>query len=240
MRQLVRNNLLRRRVRVAEIEALAPSIRRIRLTGTDLAGFVHSPGQWIVLYTGTWRQPQDWTRNYTIRRYDPHTNSLEIVVHLHLRGPGSILAAALRPGDEVRLTRPIGGVPPVPAAEWYLLAGDESAIAAISVRLETLPPRTPVRLYLETATDGQGFTIPDRPAPVHLTSVRRDHGVTGPSPALTRAVAAARLPDVPGRALLYGETGAISSLRAHLRDERGWPRGHVHLRPHWTYGRSGM
>ncbi|NVI89278.1 siderophore-interacting protein [Actinomadura sp. BRA 177] len=45
---------------------------------------------------------------------------------------------AVQPGDEIRFTGPGGGYVPDPAADWHLLAGDESALPAIAASITWL------------------------------------------------------------------------------------------------------
>ena len=77
----------------------------------------------------------DWpvVRTYSVRAWNPETRELTIDFVVHgdagVAGPW---AAAARAGDQIFLQGPGGAYSPDPAAEWHLLAGDESALPAIS------------------------------------------------------------------------------------------------------------
>lgn len=80
------------------------------------------------------------TRTYTVRSWDPALREMVVDFVVHgtegLAGPW---AAAARPGDTMRFLGPGGGYAPDPAADWHLLAGDESALPAIAAAVERMP-----------------------------------------------------------------------------------------------------
>ena len=73
------------------------------------------------------------TRTYTVRWVDEAAQRLAIDFVVHgdegLAGPW---AARAKPGDRLVLSGPGGGYLPDPAADWHLLAGDDSALPAIA------------------------------------------------------------------------------------------------------------
>ena len=94
-------------------------------------------------------------RVYTIRRIDAERGeiALDVVVHPGHQAPGSRWACTARPGDPVGLMGPGGG--PLPAARWYLFAGDETALPAISRMLEELPGSARAIVRIEVADPGE-------------------------------------------------------------------------------------
>ena len=72
-------------------------------------------------------------RTYTVRRADAERRevTIDFVVHGD-HGVAAPWAANVRPGDPAYLMGPSGAYAPDPAADWYLFAGDEAAIPAIS------------------------------------------------------------------------------------------------------------
>lgn len=80
-------------------------------------------------------------RTMTVRRADPVNRELviDIVVHGE-HGVAGPWASAAEPGQPLYLMGPSGAYAPDPAADWHLLAGDESALPAIAAALEALPP----------------------------------------------------------------------------------------------------
>ena len=79
-------------------------------------------------------------RTYTVRSVDHAAGTLDVDFVVHgeggLAGPW---AANAQVGDPVTFGGPGGMFLPDPDVDWYLLAGDESAIPAISSALEAMP-----------------------------------------------------------------------------------------------------
>src|ERR1700761_8734741 len=80
-------------------------------------------------------------RTMTVRDIDLAARELTVDIVVHgehgIAGPW---AAAAQPGQPIYLMGPGGAYTPDPAADWHLLAGDESALPAIATALEALPP----------------------------------------------------------------------------------------------------
>ena len=80
------------------------------------------------------------TRTYTVREVNADEGwiSVDFVVHGEA-GLAAPWAAAAQPGERVVFSGPGGGYAPDASADWYLLAGDESALAAIASSIEAMP-----------------------------------------------------------------------------------------------------
>ncbi|EKT80742.1 hypothetical protein WSS_A20824 [Rhodococcus opacus M213] len=112
-------------------------------------------------------------RTYTIRSVDPVKREIAIDFVVHgdagVAGPWAASAAA---GDVLRLRGPGGAFAPDPAADWYLLAGDETAIPAISASVEKLDPSAVGRVIIEVAGPEDEIAF-DSPAGVDVTWIHR-------------------------------------------------------------------
>src|SRR3984885_6357820 len=64
---------------------------------------------------------------------------------------GGAGGAGAQPGQVIYLMGPGGAYTPDPAADWHLLAGDESALPAIATALEALPANAIGRAFIEVA-----------------------------------------------------------------------------------------
>jgi NADPH-dependent ferric siderophore reductase len=95
------------------------------------------------------------TRTYTLRRADVQRQQLAIdfVVHGD-EGIAAPWAAHAEPGDLLTLSGAGGAYRPDPGCDWYLFAGDESALPAICSALEALPGDARGIAYLETLLAG--------------------------------------------------------------------------------------
>jgi NADPH-dependent ferric siderophore reductase len=181
--------------------------------------------------------PERWpvTRTYTVRSWDAEAGELTIdFVHHGDQGLAGPWAARARPGDRIQLLGPGGAYAPSPAADWHLLAGDESALPAIGAALGRLPAGTPARVVVEVAAveeEQADLTVREG---VELVWVHRRDGV--PGEALVAAVRATALPAGQGHVFVHGEAGAIRELRRHLRAERGLAPEFTSISGYWRRG----
>ena len=91
------------------------------------------------------------SRDYTPRRYDAGANTLTLDFVLHDAGPATAWAAQARPGDFLGVGGPRGSFIVPDDFDWYLFAGDETALPAIGRRLEELPAGTRAIVVAEVA-----------------------------------------------------------------------------------------
>ncbi|UUN25909.1 siderophore-interacting protein [Streptomyces sp. FIT100] len=175
-------------------------------------------------------------RTYTVRAWDPVHRELTIDFVVHgdegLAGPW---AAHVRPGETVRLLGPGGGYAPDASADWYLLAGDESALPAIAAALEQMPTSAVVHAFVEISgpEEEQKIATPDG---VTVTWLHR--GARPVGEALTAAVRDLDFPDGDVHAFVHGEAGAVKELRRHLRLDRGIPAARLSISGYWRLGKS--
>jgi NADPH-dependent ferric siderophore reductase len=170
-------------------------------------------------------------RTFTPRPVDAG-DELDVDVVLHGEGAASWWAPPARPGAPAALSGPGRGYAVDADAPAYLVAGDETAIPAITQVLAALPTAMPVELHVEVAHDDARQPL-GRDAQWH---VRRDGARTGD--ALVAAVEHADLaPET--RVWAAGEAAAVQRIRRHLFEERGFPRSHTSVRGYWKYGRAG-
>ncbi|MDT0303041.1 siderophore-interacting protein [Streptomonospora wellingtoniae] len=243
-----------RRARVLRVERLTPHMIRVVLGGGDLADFAagdctdHYVKLLFPAGGGAYPEPFDprrireerprdeWpvTRTYTVRRWDPRAGELTVdFVHHGDKGLAGPWAAAARPGDEIYLSGPGGGYAPDPAADWHLLAGDESALPAIAAALENLPPDARAHAFVEVAGPEEEQKL-EAPAGAALTWLHRGaERVGGP---LVRALAGFDFPPGDVHAFVHGEAGAVRELRRLLRRERGIPLERLSISGYWRLG----
>lgn len=217
-------------------------------------------------------------RTYTVRAARPFQREVDVDFVLHgPAGPASQWAEGARPGDEAVLVGPnarfsgvAGGVEwrPPAGVGALLLAGDETAVPAMSAIAEGLPDGTAARVLLEVPTEDDVLDL-DVAADVRLTWLpRRQGAVSRPRGALlTAAVCAAaaelggpaaasdgedldpdalvwEVPDEPAGSGVYawlaGEAGVVTGLRRHLLRDAGFDRRSVAFMGYWRDGRPGL
>jgi NADPH-dependent ferric siderophore reductase len=175
------------------------------------------------------------TRTYTVRTWDAAAGELTVDFVYHgdegLAGPW---AAAARPGDLIQMMGPGGAYAPHPDADWHLLAGDESALPAISATLERLPAGARALVFIEVAGPEEEQAEVVARDGVDLAWVHR--GSAAPGEALVAAVLGVRLPEGTGHFFVHGEAGAVRELRRHLRAERGLDPEFTSISGYWRRG----
>ncbi len=183
-------------------------------------------------------------RTYTPRAWDPLAGELSVDVLVHADGPASDWAARAAPGDPLAVTTPLGRYDVDPAADWLVLAGDESALPAIATILEITPPGLPTTVVAEVPGDdgpdlGAGPSVEVRwirrrgPAGSGLEAVLSDA-----TPAGAAHGSGVLPPAGDGRVWVACEAHAMLRLRRHLLEVRGLARGSITTRGYWTSGRN--
>ena len=242
------------RGRVERVERLTPHMIRVVLGGEGLAAFtagaftdhyikMHFPREGVA-----YPQPFDmalvraelpreqWpvTRTYTVRQWDPDTRELTVdFVHHGDEGVAGPWAAGAQPGDEIHFGGPGGGYAPSPDADWYLFAGDESALPAIACCLEQLPEGSTAHVFVEVGGPEEEQKLPT-PADATVTWLHRGGARVGE--ALVRAVSALEFPAGSPEAFVHGEAGFVKELRRLLRVEHGIPLDQLSISGYWRTG----
>ncbi|MGH3718326.1 MAG: siderophore-interacting protein [Pseudonocardiaceae bacterium] len=222
---------------VASARRLTPRMTRVRLTGESLTGLAAVPGQTLKIYVPDLVSgclvSRDYTvRDYTVRGDDGGTPSLDIDFVLHGEGPAATWARRVRAGETLEFIGPSGRYRPDPHGDWYLFAGDETALPAIQAYVAMLPADACALLFLEVADAAELQPIPAVARPT-VCWLHRGEAEPGTSTVLEDALRAVRLPPGQGRIWVAGHTPTVRRIRAHLLDERGIDRRAVYVRGFW-------
>jgi NADPH-dependent ferric siderophore reductase len=189
---------------------------------------------------------QPVVRTLTVRRADPAAREIAIDVVVHgEHGAAGLWAATAEPGQPVYVMGPSGAYAPDPAADWHLLAGDETALPAISVALEALPANAIGQALIEIA--GPEDEIPlTAPQGVRIDWIYRGGRAdligedrAGDFAPLIEAVKSA--PWLPGQvhAFMHGEAQAIMhNLRPYIRKDREVDAKWASISGYWRRGRT--
>ena len=239
---------------VTRTEQLTPRLRRVWFRSDDLSAFEgnESTDRYVKLVfpkAGVdYPQPLDMkalrgtippedmpvVRTYTALFPDVAAGTLAIDFVIHGdEGVAGPWAAAAQSGDTLLANGPGGGYRPDPTADWYLLAGDESAIPAITAALADLGPDAVARAVL--LVDGPGAEVDvARPSLAEVTFVHREAGGD-----LVEAVRALDWLDGRVDAFVHGEGNAVMhGIRPYLLRERGLDREQVSISGYWRLGRT--
>jgi len=253
--QRVRHEAKRRVLQVRDISRITPKMVRVVLGGEDLKGFVSAahddhvklffppPGEERPVFPTPTPNGMVYpdgvtqlaSRDYTPRRYDPAANTLTIDFVLHDAGPATAWATRARPGNFLGVGGPRGSFIVPDDFDWYLFAGDETALPAIGRRLEELPAAARAIVVAEVADPGEELKF-DTQARLELHWLHRDGAEPGDPALLLKAIAALKLPSGEGYAWVAAEAAVAKPLRRLLVDERGLRKDRVKAAAYWKRG----
>jgi NADPH-dependent ferric siderophore reductase len=218
-------------------------MRRITFSGDELATFAWpGPAAHVKLIfpePGSHRLPPyapdgprpTTMRTYTPRRFDPATSEIEIDFVLHGEGPGSTWAAQAAAGQDLILLGPGRGYVVEPAAPWYAIAVDATALPATETLLEAIPPETPVTVFVEIGSDDERRKLPRAGTDVHWLLAAAEPGAV-----LLDALGAFPFPAGYGRIYVGCEAHGMRRLRRMLLEERAVDASRVVTRGYWSTG----
>ncbi|MCR4522669.1 MULTISPECIES: siderophore-interacting protein [Bosea] len=244
-----------RRLQVLRAWRVTPNMRRIVLTGPELAGFAfyrQGLGPYVKLLvppanfkdpgwprfdaTGAIEGATDQrpvVRTYTVRDFDEALQELTIDFVLHGdRGPASRWAILAEPGDSIALLE--RGFSQPHGVDRYIFIGDHTALPAIAQSLESLPDDSKGQaiIYLHDAADKQPLCVPPGMSLTWLID-ERPVGFAAVMQALLRP-----LNVTDERLFLWvgAEAGLARSLLAHAKNELGLPRDQHSILNYWRQG----
>ncbi len=206
-----------RELEVVRVEDVTPGMRRLTLSGSDLAE----------------RSLDGSTlgKDYTPRRVTPDEVDLDFVRHGHGQAAG--WAEQVRPGDLAWIAGPTVGQAFPHDVDAFVLAGDETALPAIGRFLEELPPGPPAQVVVEVSgpQDEQDLTVRDG---VDVTWLHRPVGAEpGTTTLLLDAVRDLDWPAGQVYAWMAGESTAARDVRTHWRADRSVPRDCLDVSGYW-------
>jgi NADPH-dependent ferric siderophore reductase len=238
---------------VVSVSKIAPRLVSVLVTGDELDGFADAaPTAHLKVFLPAEGQdapnlpefapdgvaraedgPAPTVRTYTPRSYDRAARTLEIQFLLHGEGPASEWAQRAKPGDKLAVAGPGGRFSLEPAADYWWLAADESAIPAVGTLLEALPEATTVDVHIEVDGPDDEMELAG-PAKTTITWHHRRAGDASGE----ELAAAAREAAVPDGARIWVacESAAMRGIRRYFTRERGIPLAQLVTRGYWRAG----
>lgn len=234
---------------------ISPNLRRIVFHSTDLFDYpFERNGAHIKIFLPLPGQPQPelpqitdrgprwlnkatapFKRSYTLSGFDRETCTLSIDFVRHgENGPASTFAEHVQVGQIIGISSPRDKNLFEEGVDAYLLAGDLSALPAITAILANLPETThgDVLLWLPSESD-----IPknlQKPQKVNLHSFTPTHSLD----ALTQLFIQCRPKTENARYWIAGEASMVDSLRHIVRQQWQIPARHCYAVPFWRLGES--
>jgi NADPH-dependent ferric siderophore reductase len=245
-----------RRVYCIAKRYITPNLLRITVSGDELRGFPSGyEGAHIKLFfanktTGflelpvrdangaiQWPAERPITRAYTVRAFRAERNELDIdfVVHGD-KSPASGWAVNAVAGSELGVAGPGGPDPLLAPADWHVLAGDLTAVPAISALLEQLPATALAAVFIEVDSEADIHPI-NAPKGVQIQWLKR---VAGQPQQLANAIKTLSPPanTVSISAFIAGENSAVLACRKQLIDDFGLSKKQLYAIPYWRRGQD--
>jgi NADPH-dependent ferric siderophore reductase len=231
---------------------MSPYLTNVQLSGPDLEGFDRGlPAASVRLLVAelhrdvvipTWNGNEflladgsrPVIRTLTPVHFDEDALQLELHVVRHGNGPLSDWVAHVRTGDVVGISGTGRGYEVDAEARHLLVAGDESALPAITVLMRELRPELEMTVLVEVRSAAARIEMPERPGSTVQWLAAHVDAPSGD--ALVAAVVAAELTDNE-RIWAAGEAAAMQRIRRNLFEERELPRGSGVVRGYWKVAR---
>ena len=226
--QRVRHEIRRRDVAVVRVDRLGPGFVEVTFADPSLADFVSLSFDDHVKFMLPGPNGEPVRRDYTPRRFNAARRELTIEFALHGHGPASEWARQVQPGQRAVIAGPRGSMIIPLDYEWHLLAGDATALPAISRRLEELPAgaRAFVLASVHDKADQREFHCAAR---VEIRWVDSDDE-------LLSALRALPWPAGEGFAWCAGESSTMARARELLLQDKAHPKEAMRVAAYWKRG----
>jgi len=225
---------------VKRVEQLTPRMVRVTFTSPELESFGwNGPAAHIkLIFPGADpRAERPTMRTYTPRRFDAAARELDVDFVVHGEGPASAWASQVAVGQSLTVAGPGRHYVIDPRVDWFVLAGDDTAIPAISTILERLPPTALATVLLEVVDAHEEHEIAST-GKASITWLHRGADPARAGALLEQSIRALELPAGAGRVYVACEAGAMRRIRRHLLTERSLDRDHVVTRGYWKLGET--
>lgn len=221
---------------VTEIRKLTPNMRRISLCGADLNDFPKGQESGYVKLLLK-QEGQEVRRSYTVRQFDSESKILHLDFVLHADGgPASVWAEQAKVGSQIYLVGPGAKKLVDFSADWFLIAGDMTALPAISVNIEQLPADAKGYIAIEVASeaDKQELSVPPGMELHWFINAHADHENF---PLLHKVK---EFEFLRGRPSMWvaGEFHTSRAIRRYLKLEKLVQRDEIYASSYWHLGMS--
>jgi NADPH-dependent ferric siderophore reductase len=224
--QRVRHEIKRRELQVAKVQHLAPDYVSVTFKGETLHDFVSASYDDHVKFMLS----DDDRRDFTPRSYDNVAGELTIEFALHATGAASDWARQAAVGQTAVIAGPRGSMIIPMDYDWYVLAGDATALPAIRRRLEELPREAKVTVLVAAES---AVSLPFR------SEAQMALQLLDSQEALLAAIRALQLPAGDGFFWFAGEASVAAQVRDAVFVDKGHPREAARISAYWKQGASG-
>lgn len=173
-------------------------------------------------------------RTYTHRGIDLEKGELIIdFVNHGDNGPASRWALQAETGSRLGIMMRTEAKTLYPPAEWYLLAGDATAIPVLSAILESLPEEVKGICIIEVHGKEDEQLLQTRAA-FDFVWLHNPHPENGSG--LAAAVKQVQAPQSSRFGYVAAEFSSVKDIRTYLRKELGWEQSELYAYSYWKAG----
>jgi NADPH-dependent ferric siderophore reductase len=164
------------------------------------------------------------------------TIAIEFVLHGD-SGPASAWAGRAKVGDLLGLGIRTGKK--ATTADWYLFAGDETALPAIAAQIASLPAHAKGVALLEVNSEEGCFEL-SAPPGLTISWLFRRGIAPAASDLLCRQLSETTIPAAPLCRYIWvaGEAAMINQVRAYAKTQLDLVHGELHATVYWSAGIS--
>ena len=224
-----------RELMVIRSEQITTNMHRVTLGGEGMRNFpLDYAGGYVKFRFFNSELEKPITRTYSIRNQRENEIDVDFVLHGENGGPASRWAISCKAGDNIL----VGGPGPKTMLnhdmDWFLLIGDMTALPAISVNLQQLPPNAIGYIVIEIIdeSDIQLLTIPEKMEIKWLVN----HNPGEEPNLLVNYVRNLTWLDGKVSAWAACEFSSMRNLRDYLRNERQLSKENLYVSSYWKYG----
>jgi len=232
-----------REVTVKSVNQLTQNMRRITFHGEDLASFPEdAEGAYFKLTFPGESLERPIMRTYTVARHRPAQNEIDVDFMLHSNADGSVSGVAARWAVDAQVGKDMSIFGPGPAtfintdADWYLLAGDMTALPAMVTNFGRLPEDAKGYVIIEIVSDDDRQ---DLPIPKGMDVI----WVVNPQPGSDDSplhVSVTEQKWLEGQVAVWAacEFKTMRKCRQYFRQERDVAKSHLYVSSYWKKGLS--
>jgi len=240
-----------RLAQVKQTRRLTPNMQRVTFSGDALLGFpTHAASANIKLLLphadqdmatyqasllGEGKKPIK--RTYTVVEYRQSSNELDIDFALHDDGgPATQFALSAQAGDKVGIAGPSSTKLVDLNANWFLIAGDMTALPAIEANIKQLPPDASGYIVVEVQDEGdkRDFQLPET---INM------QWLINSDPSLRNSALANTVINLPWlrgvpNVWIAGESDTVRTLRGYFAKTKQLDREHRYTSGYWQIGQD--
>lgn len=226
---------------VKGIKDITPNMRRITLGGQGIKDFpVDQESAYIKLMFPQSQNEKPIMRTYTIIKQRDNEIDVDFVLHglnhKGAEGPASHWAKTCVIGDSVLIGGPGAKKLINPQADWFLLAGDMSALPAITVNLAQLPKDAAGYAVIEVLSEDDKQLL-QKPENITIEWVVNTVTTESRYPLLDKVKTLDWL-DGEMAVWIACEFNSMRALRQYFKQEKQVAKSHLYISSYWKLDSS--